>query len=228
MVQVAYTHSNCSDLWEMFVTENKKYADMPLHFISDKRGELFNDVYLYKDEDPYYYVWARAVMDYKYFIYLQEDFILYDYVDKEKLNEYVDFLDHHDEYSFVRLMRADSFKGKRITDTLYEIESRNKNVFAMQPTIWRAEDYVKLMYEVKEQKWLETPRYRKEIMRMGMKGAYHYDGEKKAGAHHYDNNVYPYVATAIVKGKWNMSEYGYVLGPLLEKYGIDKDERGCV
>ena len=34
-----------------------------------------------------------------------------------------------------------------------------------------------------------------------------YKGENKRGAHHYDSSVYPYIATAIVKGKWNVTEY---------------------
>ena len=33
------------------------------------------------------------------------------------------------------------------------------------------------------------------------------DQDKKRGLFHYDSNIFPYIATAIVKGKWNYSEY---------------------
>ena len=41
----------------------------------------------------------------------------------------------------------------------------------------------------------------------------------------YIHNIYPYVATAIVKGKWNIKEYP-ILENLLKSYNIDKNIRG--
>ena len=31
--------------------------------------------------------------------------------------------------------------------------------------------------------------------------------DKKRGKFHYDSSVYPYVCTAVIKGKWNFKEY---------------------
>jgi hypothetical protein len=64
--------------------------------------------------------------------------------------------------------------------------------------------------------------------RIGMKGMYHYDNEPKRGSNHFDTNVYPYIATALVKGKWIMSEYDEELSPILDKNNIDKNKRGIV
>ena len=44
--------------------------------------------------------------------------------------------------------------------------------------------------------------------------------------YHFDNEVYPYIATAIGKGKWNLGEYGYELEPLLQKLNINPSLRG--
>jgi hypothetical protein len=44
--------------------------------------------------------------------------------------------------------------------------------------------------------------------------------------YHYDSFVYPYVATAINKGKWNLNEYTEELNPIFEEYGINPFERG--
>jgi hypothetical protein len=50
--------------------------------------------------------------------------------------------------------------------------------------------------------------------------------EKRRGLYHYDSFVYPYVATAINKGKWNLNEYTEELNPIFEEYGINPFERG--
>lgn len=228
--QVVYTHSNCSDVWEMFVGENRARTQMPLYIISDipvldGRHSLF----LYSDDEPYYKVWAQALesLGAEYFIYLQEDFVLYDFVDEARIGEYVDFLKSQKGYSFVRLLRSGRLGGCRLADTLYEIESTNRHVFAMQATIWRTGDYINLMNRARSTGWLETDAdYRDCIIAMGLRGAYHYDGEPRRGRLHYDSKVYPYIATALVRGQWALNEYASELAPLLRMYDIDIDQRG--
>jgi len=43
---------------------------------------------------------------------------------------------------------------------------------------------------------------------------------------HWDSSIYPYVATAIVKGKWNTSQYSKELNILFKDYDIDPSVRG--
>jgi hypothetical protein len=230
MIQVAYTNSNCSDLWDVFQKQTKKHSNIPLYMISDKEVDNVNlsGLFVYKNEDPYYKVWVDALSRFnsEYFIYLQEDFFLYDDVNQNKINEYLEFLKNNPEYSFVRLIKSGQLGDKKLSDTLYEIEPSNPFIFAMQATIWRTSDYIRLMESVKEDKWLETSKYTYTMNRMGMKGAYHYDNEPKRGGNHYDTNVYPYIATALVKGRWIMSEYSKELGSILYENNIDLNKRG--
>jgi hypothetical protein len=230
MIQIAYTNSNCSDLWSMFQNQNKKYTTIPVYMISDKDidGLHKDKLFIYNNEDAYYNVWVKALQSFNsdYFIYLQEDFILYNDVDYNKVNDYLEILKKNPEYSFVRLIRSGELKQKRIVDNLYEIESTNPNIFSMQATIWRTKDYISLMEQVKDSKWLENDKYPKKMIEMGIKGLYHYDGEKKRGENHYDSNVYPYIATALVRGKWNTKEYPEELGKILEEYNINISDRG--
>ena len=232
MIQIAYTNSNCSDLWDVFQQQNGKYSTIPLYMISDKEvGGINNDkLFIYNNDDDYYNVWIQALkkFDSDYFIYLQEDFILYDKVNNEKLNEYLEFLKQNPNYSFVRLLKSGRLRDKKIFDNLYEIESSNINIFSMQATIWRTKDYISLMEKVKDSKWLENDNYPKEMLRMGMKGLYHYDGESKRGENHFDSNIYPYIATALVRGKWNTSEYNNELTPIFLEFSIDKNKRGII
>ena len=50
--------------------------------------------------------------------------------------------------------------------------------------------------------------------------------EVKRGVFHCDSIVFPYIATAISKGKWNTSEYKKELNFLFKEYNINPKERG--
>jgi hypothetical protein len=232
VVQIAYTNSNCQDIWEMFIKQNRKHTDIPLYMISDK---LIDDIepknqLIYLNSDPYYQVWIDSVQKFggEYFIYLQEDFVLYNDVNEEKINEYVDFLKNNPQYSFVRLLRSGNLYNKKLSDSLFEIESTNINVFAMQATIWRSVDYIRLLSLVKGREWWEYEEYRNRMIALNMQGVYHYNGEERGGVMHNNTIVYPYIATALVKGKWNVGEYGNHLNKMFDEYNIDVNKRGII
>jgi hypothetical protein len=214
----------------MFVSQNKLHTKMDLFFITDLNqfGEdSNNNIYKYNNEDPYWSVWVNALNKFnlKNFIYLQEDFVLYGEVNEVKINQLTEYLNNSD-YSFIRLIKSGNLNNKLINENLYEIESSNENIFSMQPTIWKTKDYIKIMNGVKDSKWLENNRYNNFMAENNIKGLYYYNGEPKRGANHYDSELYPYIATALVKGKWNLSEYNEELSSLLEIYKIDVLKRG--
>lgn len=229
MVEIVYTNKNCIDVFNVFIEERKGKSELPLYVISDFDASNYDisGNYIYNNDEPYYMVWINALklFDIEQFIYLQEDFILYDKIDLNKINEYSNYL-KNSNYSFIRLIKSGVLNDNRIYDNLFEIESDNQTVFSMQPTIWKTNDYIKLMDEVKEKKWLEIPRYREVIIYLNMKGLYYYNGERKIGVAHYDTKLYPYIATAVIKGKWNYREYKNELEPMLVKHNIDINKRG--
>lgn len=230
MIQVVYTHSNCYDLWEMFIEQNKKHIGWPIFFITNKLIPNYpeDNQYIYSDTDNYSDVWITVLnkINSEFFIYLQEDFILYDDVKIKKLIEYTDLL-KNSEYSFVRLIKSGEVNQK-ISDTLYEIHPSNEFIFAMQTTIWKTKEYIQILENVHEEKWLETDKYKQYMSENKIKGLCHYDNEPKRGGNHWDSNVYPYIATALVKGKWITSEYGHELDIILKKYNITKEKRGVI
>lgn len=230
MVQVVYTNSNCSDLWEMFIIQNQKHSNLPLFFITDKLIPNFpeDSQYIYNEDDNYSDVWVSVLkkINTEFFIYLQEDFILYDDVKIDKINEYTEILKNSD-YSFVRLIRSGEIDQK-VTDTLYEISPNNPFIFAMQTTIWKTNNYINILENVHEKKWLETDKYYEYMFRNNIKGLCYYNNEPKRGDNHYNSDVYPYIATALVKGKWAMSEYYNELTKLLIEYNINQDNRGII
>ena len=215
----------------MFIDQNKKYCNYNLYAICDTYDFPIEDkskIYKYDNNEHYYYVWAESLKKFqvKNFIYLQEDFILYNKVNEVKIDQLTEKLNNLKDYSFIRLIKSGNLNNNKIDENLYDIESSNDDIFSMQPTIWKTEDYIKIMENVKEKKWLETSNYRKYMMDKNIKGLYYYENEHKRGQAHYDSNIYPYIATALVKSKWNISEYINELSPLIFKYNIDIQKRG--
>lgn len=228
--QVLYTNSNCKDVWDMFLKQNKKHYDSEIYVITDTdkfEGVDDSKIFKYNNDEKYWDVWVRALKKFnlKNFIYLQEDFILYKNVNDIKIKDITNFL-NNSTYSFIRLIKSGNLKDKMIDDSLFEIESDNSDIFSMQPTIWKTEDYIKIMSGVKEEKWLENENYRQFMIDNGIKGLYYFKDEPKRGLNHHDSSIYPYIATALVRGKWNISEYNNELNPLLEEYNINVNTRG--
>ncbi len=230
MPQVLYTNSNCKDVWDMFLKQNKKHYNSEIYVITDTdnfEGVDNSKIFTYHNDEKYWDVWVRALKKFnlKNFIYLQEDFILYKNVNDIKITDITNFL-NNSTYSFIRLIKSGNLKDKMIDDSLFEIESNNTDIFSMQPTIWKTEDYIKIMSGVKEEKWLENKNYRQFMIDNGIKGLYYFKDEPKRGLNHHDSSIYPYIATALVRGKWNISEYNNELSPLLEEYNINVNTRG--
>jgi len=229
MIQVAYTNSNCSDVLIPFVNQMKKHSNLPLYLISDYKPEIDGivDIHNYSNDEPYYKVWVDALKKFgaDNFIYLQEDFFLYDDIKEDILIKYKEFL-NESKYSFVRLLKSGKLNNKMVADNLFEIEPDNENVFSMQATIWKTDDYIRLMNTVKDPKWLENDKYRKHMIVLNMGGLYHFDNEIKIGSNHHDSNVYPYIATAVVRSKWNYREYKNKLEPILRENNINENIRG--
>lgn len=229
VAQVVYTNSNCSDVFASFYNQNKKHSNLPLYVISDYDIEVDVDgAYKYSNDAPYYKVWVDALtkFDREYFIYLQEDFFLYSDVKEDILKLYQQQL-AESKYSFIRLLKSGRLDSKKIFNNLYEIAPNNENIFSMQATIWKTDDYIKLMNAAASNGWLETDAdYRNIMIDLNIRGLYHYDNEHKRGSNHFDSNVYPYIATAIVRGKWNMREYKKELLPIIINNNIKINNRG--
>ena len=229
--QVLYTNSKCKDVWEMFYDQNLKYHEGDLYVITDSNNFLNlpqERIYQYKQDEPYYKSWTNALNKFKIksFIYLQEDFILYDFTKNDILLKYHDFLINNNKYSFVRLIKSGfNLSNNEVYKNLFEIGWESFPLYSMQPSIWKTESFIKLYEKAEQQKWFECDEYEKACKELNIYGLYHYNNENQRGGH-FDSSVYPYIATAIVKGKWNISEYGKELVPLFLKYNTNIQERG--
>lgn len=172
-----------------------------------------------------------------YCIYISEDYILYDEPRWDKIFEYVDVLERNKHLSFIRLNKGGvveiefpKYKGK---EDLFQLSNVFPYFYTNQAAVWRTRDLEKihvrgpnLHIAGNNMNEMFEPAATKTCQQLGIQGLFCYHGEPKRGRYHYDTSVFPHIATALVKGKWNISEYREELPPLLEKYGIDPSIRG--
>jgi hypothetical protein len=184
----------------------------------------------YDEATPYYQHWTDGLehLQENYFIYLQEDMPLFGDADAERIQACLKFLQQSTEHSFVRLIRAGKDTSTEVSmgEDLYPLKSGSPSIFAMQPTIWRKEDFLQLYASARPKHWADEQVLNEEASKLKMKGVFLYQGEPKRGKNHYDSSAFPYVATALNTGKWNFVEYRQELSKLLTEYQVDPSVRG--
>ena len=231
-----YSHSSYSDVWDLFFKQSELY--MP-----EYKKVLFADNDMGKTPETWQFIEYDNADSYSDRVYKclekvdtelcflhHEDMFLYDRPDHDLLSKYEDVV-LNDQVDFIRLLRSvDSpVFNYRNHKTLYPVPNHSIYFFTVQPTICKTESLLNIYKNTKVNHIREfEPKVQKTCRDMGISGLFHYGGESKRGYHHYDSNVYPYVSTAIVKGKWNLSEYPNELGDILKQEQVDIGIRGRV
>lgn len=233
---IVWTHSSYNDCWNIFFDNLDKYAsNIKVYVMTNKSINRKNVHEFIYDED--YEFFTTEYLKYlekipeKYIIHLQEDFILYDKINYQNIKRYVNILDTT-KYNFVRLIRS-GMNNKLIPDeNNTNLFINQENNFVLQPTIWDKK-IIKVMFSNNPVKRiggeLEKSHRIKILLKMDLfHGLFSFNNEKKRGQCHWDSTDFPYMATAINRGKWNWKEYHRELKPLLLKYNIDVNTRGKI
>jgi hypothetical protein len=229
---LTYTHSNCSDIHQIYFDSFKRYFNEINHVVlvnSAINDDRITEV-IYDEESDYYeqILLGLSKIETDYLIYSQEDYVLYDFVNKDLISKYVNLLDNDRDIMFLRLINA-GLNGleKDYDDEFIVIDEDNEYYFSTQITIWRKSD-LERMFKLSKTKYIsEEPKnspFLKSLNGLGL-------CTKLKGdmvGNHFNSLIYPYTAVAILRGKWNFSEYGEILEKLLNKYNIDKNKRGLI
>jgi len=224
---VIYTHSDYFDVFKFNINSCIKLRILARDWLVTQFSDstfLPDTVSMsgiqYHDNKSYGDRLLECLYNYKQelFLFIHEDFILYDVPNNDKLLEYYNIMEKNPQISFIRLLKTNEIADVKWGDTLYI----TNNKFAVQATLFRREwleKFINSMPEDKRSIW-DLEEYC-ELSKIPYFGLYHYNGENKRGLVHYDSNVFPYTATAIVKGKWN-SEYKDELMKLNPDYDFSK------
>jgi hypothetical protein len=230
-VLVTYTHHRYTDVWPIYFGQlDELFPDIKSYVLSDvvAKDYIRHSFIAYEDKYPYWKQWCDSLNKIKceYLIYMQEDFFLYNRPNLTKLEYYCKYLKNHPVFSFLRLIAHSGLPVQCIENDIFYLRSGNPYVFAMQPTIWKKDKFMELYREARSNDFREKKEYVDATIKLGINGLYVYNGEQKRGMFHFDSSVFPYIATGLVRRKWNTVEYPEELDMLTRKYHIDMALRG--
>jgi hypothetical protein len=234
------TVSSCSDLWEICLSQlEKHFPNNKVYIFTDKDDKLFDKyrVIIYDsnlDFRTQYLNCLKSVTE-SYCLIMNDDYILYDKVNDTEIKNLVDILINDNQISFIRFAKGYNFTEVNYKDKLFFLDLNKPFFYSQTAGIWNTESLLKIhdicppsgIGRKNNEPQLEV--IANDVCRnLNMSGLYHYDNEKKRGLYHYDSNIFPYIASALVSGKWNMSEYRIELTPLLDQFKIDIEKRGII
>ena len=222
------------DVWPLFIGQFNKFKadDWSLAIALDSGSEFFDTslpVSYYNNSDSYTDRLLGVLKDFKHrgviddtILFIHEDMILLGYPlysDVSKMLSYV-------ECGFANSIKM-AFAGENPVQSSFDrtVVSNEYSKFSIQPTIVSV-DFLIDMCE--KNCTLSIWEFESAITNSGKEFSVWYGSESKRGIHHFDSPIFPYIATAIVKGKWNMVEYQDEILELSKEYNIDLDVRGCV
>ena len=136
------------------------------------------------------------------------------------------FLDEA-EYSFCKFIKGPE-KTFNLDNNLFIISKDDPNFFAQQASIWKTRDFQKVFEAAPAEntRMQHEPGGSKICQELDLGGLQYFSNTNKRGIHHYDSEIYPYIATAVVKGLWNLSEYPVEIGDIMSEFKIDPSKRG--
>ena len=240
LVVTTWSHSSYSDIWKMYYDQFKECAPFFKHYMMvNEINKDFpaNCVALLNNEQEKFskrLIFSLNKIQSNNVLYMQEDFVLYDKVNEEKIKNLNDFL-IKSEFSFIRLIKSGIEGGKCINKqmNLFEIPRNCHYLYSLQATIWKRKDLIKLFDFYKPESMMHAEMNGSHAARnLFMKGCYVYSGGAKRGRLHYDSNIFPYISTALFGGshgkpaRWQTSLYKKELERFFIKYNIDPKIRG--
>jgi len=236
------------DVWPIFFSQIEKHIPKDLFktkyvFVNHTEEKLPDDytpLYFEKDE-LYRQQFVSCIKDVpeKHCVYISEDYVLYSDVRGDLIRQYQTVLDENPDLSFVRFMKGGivnlNYPPFGSYPHLFQLHHSIPYFYTNQAAVWKTRDLEKIHVQgpnlhIANEDWQNSFEFQatETCRALDIRGVFCYHGEKKRGLYHYDCIVFPHVSTALVKGKWNISEYPEELPPLLEEHQIDVNQRGCV
>ena len=187
---------------------------------------------MYDDSLPYQQRFSSCLekVDSELVILHHEDMFLYSNINEGVMSEMINIVSKN-KIDLVKLSRANYRPQEPLVPSFI-----HKNVymcpldlqFAIQPTIGKKDTFLKIYKNTPGNSIWEFEANASsycfaDSIRSGMTFL---EGEEKKEDNFIGIAIYPYFATAIVKGKWDFESYPSKMGEILEKYNIDPNIRG--
>ena len=208
-----YTHSDYSWVWNYWHQQTDKFLNnFEKICLINSDSSFRQDYYIINYDDKNIYKdrvlsCLNKINDEEIVLFCHEDMFLYDEPNFKIINDYIDLIKNN-ECDLIKLIRAFENLQKSILHENLFINPSNQ-LFSIQPTLLKVKT-IKHIYKNVPGKniWeFEANTSRKYLYDLISLCSFDEFVDKKRGKFHYDSSVYPYVCTAVIKGKWNFKEY---------------------
>jgi len=256
---IIYTHTDCSDIWKPCFTRLemygrqfvKKYVFINEHVTNipeDYQQIVYDDSLIFSEK----FLQCLIKINETYVVYTHEDFILYDSVNFRKIVEYKNIIENNtDNICQIQLIRCGmpslnkpGFHFQKLEPykdypDLFVLPDNCKQ-YNGQTTLWNKKKLIEVyknnVYgnstKVNKNKKIidmENPKTHTWMVNNGIRGLFHYDTRAKLRGLAWDSIVYPYISTAVRKGKWDLRQNkATLIQNLLQDFNIDINLRGYI
>ena len=210
---LVYTHSDYSWVWKYWHQQTDKFLQDFDKICLLNSNSSFRDDYLvikYNDELTYknrVLSCLNDIDDNEIVLFCHEDMFLYKKPNFEIIDEYINLI-KNDNCELIKLIRAfENLDKSNLHEKLFK--NPDKQLFSIQPTLIKVKTLKHIYKTVPGDNIWEfeantSKKYLKDIISLC---SFDLNEDKKRGKFHYDSSVYPYICTAVIKGKWNFKEY---------------------
>ena len=210
---LVYTHSDYSWVWKYWHKQTDKFLQNFDKICLSNSNSSFRDDYLvikYNDGLTYknrVLSCLNDIDDNEIVLFCHEDMFLYKKPNFEIIDEYINLI-KNDNCELIKLIRAfENLDKSNLHEKLFK--NPDKQLFSIQPTIIKIKTLKHIYKTVPGENIWEfeantSKKYLKDIISLC---SFDLNEDKKRGKFHYDSFVYPYICTAVIKGKWNFKEY---------------------
>ena len=219
---ITHTHTDCYDvckiydgempskLWGDQFWENHYYLINSEYKSKKEELKLSGNFFYYED---YLFYPLRLLnilsnINSEIIVLDHEDMILYDKADLDEINKALILIEKKNLDS-IRFIKNINAKYNKIENSQVEIiDKKSEWIFSIQPSIWRRNSLISVLKRnLNVNIWQLEYKSQKVVRKLGLNiGVLGGDG-KKRGKFHCDSEYYPFIATALFKGKWTISEY---------------------
>lgn len=221
---VVYTHTDMEDVWGMFFGQVKKHLDGFKFYVclNEPSDKISCKQVIYDDSRPYTERLSQILsqINEETILFLHEDMVLIGDPILEDIEEFFQYVEK-DLARTIKLILV----GNTWTYSSFDrrLVTNQSSKLSIQPTIIKKEVFQEILNNTGP---LNIWDFEESISPNDKDFMVRYGSEKKRGRYHYDSIVFPYIATAISKGKWTYDEYPKELEDLFREYNIDPQKRG--
>lgn len=228
---VLYSHSSLEWILPAFVGQQKECFPISCtkYLFYDKYLDIAEyDCKVYSEKAKY----SKRLVDClnqvkeEFVLMHHEDMLFHDDVDMDQFNYYIEVMKTSPaNFAYIKMLRGGLSQQplQKYMEGIYKLPDDEPYRYTAQPAIWRKEHLLKILnhYDNLSIYELEEGGVAQFMFENKFECLFAYnEGDKKRGMYHWDNSKYPFIATALCKGEWNMVEYDIEIANIKSEYNL--------